>query len=139
MTHRKFPHRFSEETRRLQTDKTSLLFYARERAAANDPIESARAFAKAGRMEEDIATRLEVEGYPTDAMISWISAASCYWMGYDFAEALRVCELMEGKPDAQRYRDILQQIKTDCETRITTPFAITGVEEQETSSRSHAV
>ena len=127
MTHRKFPHRFSEETRRLKTDKTNLLFYARERAAANDPIESARAFEKAAHMEEEIAPRLEAEEYPTEAMISWISAASCYLMAHDFAQALRVCELVEKKPVAEeRYRDILQSIKTDCETQIAKPIVITA-------------
>ena len=91
MTHSKRPHRFSEETRRLQGEKSGLLFYARERAAANDPIESACAFAKAARMEEAIATRLEAEGYSLEATISWVSAASCYHLAHDFAESLRVC------------------------------------------------
>ena len=126
MTNRKRPYRFSEETRQLDAEKSGLLFYARERAAANDSIESARVFAKAAQMEEEIAIRLEAEGYPPEAMISWVSAASCYFMAHDFAQALRVCELAEDKPFVERYQDILQQIQTECETHITEPIVLTG-------------
>lgn len=46
-TNKKRPHRFSEKIRQLEVDKTSLLFYARERAAANEPIEINLNMAKA--------------------------------------------------------------------------------------------
>jgi hypothetical protein len=129
MTHRTRPHRFSDETRQLDAEKSGLLFYARERAAANDPIEAARTFAKAARMEEDIATRVEAEGYPADAMIAWISTASCYLMAHDYAQALRVCEVVAEKPYAERYQDILQEIKADCEKAIVNPFRTIGAGE----------
>ena len=126
MPNGKRPHRFSEETRRLDAEKSGLLFYARERAAANDPIESGRAFAKAAQMEEEIAIRLEAEGYHLEATISWVSAASCYHLAHDFAEALRVCELVEEKPFVARDRNILQQIKTNCETQMAKPIVMIG-------------
>jgi len=125
MPDKKFPNRFSEETRQLQGKKSGLLFYARWQAEINDPIESARAFAKAAHMEEDIATRLEAEGYPQQAMVSWVSAASCYLMAHDFAQALRVCELIEDKPFAERYQDVFRDIKTDCESQIAKPLVMT--------------
>ena len=76
-------------------------------------------------MEEDIATRLEAEGYPQQAMVSWVSAASCYLMAHDFAQALRVCELIEDKPFAERYQVVFRDIKTDCETQIAEPIMMT--------------
>jgi hypothetical protein len=139
MTNKKRPHRFSEKIRQLEVDKTNLLFYARERAAANEPIESARAFAKAARMEEEIAPLMEAEGYLQDAVISWVSAASCYHLGHNLAEALRICELVEKKPFGERYRDILQKIKIDCEKRMVTPVAMIGDREHRDSPRPHAI
>ncbi|MBM3238693.1 hypothetical protein FJZ31_20565 [Candidatus Poribacteria bacterium] len=133
ISNKKHPHRFSEEIRQLEVDKTNLLFYARERAAANEPIESARAFAKAARMEEEIAPLMEAEGYLQDAVISWVSAASCYHLGHNLAEALRICELVEKKPFGERYRDILQKIKIDCEKRMATPVTMTGDREHRDS------
>jgi hypothetical protein len=139
MTDKKRSHRYSEKIRQLEVDKTSLLFYARERAAANEPIESARAFAKAARMEEEIAPLMEAEGYLQDAVISWVSAASCYHLGHNLAEALRICELVEKKPFGERYRDILQKIKMDCEKRMATPVAMIGNREHCDSPRLHPI
>jgi len=139
MTNKKRSHRFSEKIRQLEVDKTSLLFYARERAAANEPIESARAFAKAARMEEEIAPLMEAEGYLQDAVISWVSAVSCYHLGHNLAEALRICELVEKKLFGERYRDILQKIKMDCEKRMATPVAMIGNREHCDSPRPHPI
>jgi hypothetical protein len=137
-TNKKRPHRFSEKFRQLEADKSGLLFYARERASANDPIEAARAFAKAARMEEEIAPLMEAEGYLQDAVISWVSAASCYHLGHNLAEALRICELVEKKPFGERYRDILQKIKIDCEKRMVTSVAMTGDREHCDSPHPYA-
>ena len=120
----KHSSRFSEKIKRLEANKTNLLFCARERIAAEQPIEAARAFAQAAQLEEEIATVLKGDGFLKDALISWVSAASCYHLAGDFSEALRVSELVLSNPDGERYRDVIERIKIDCEEKIAALIAM---------------
>jgi hypothetical protein len=73
-------------------------------------------FNEAAEQEIQIAHLLEAYGHTEDALISWVSAASCYMNAGDFSRAGKLFEFILTKNIRPRLRRDVKRFKKKCET-----------------------
>jgi len=106
---------YSDEIRQLMRKKSGILFSAHRRRDDSILDEATTMFIEAGELEEQIAHLLENDSQPKaegvgersehseNAIIHWISAASCYMNAGDFSRAGKLFEFILTKISAQDF------------------------------------
>ncbi|MBM3237483.1 hypothetical protein FJZ31_14430 [Candidatus Poribacteria bacterium] len=129
---------YSDEIRQLMRKKSGILFSAHRRKDDGILDEATAMFIEAGELEEQIARLLEndsqpkAEGVPVlslrritkvqrsehseNAVIHWVSAASCYMNAGDFSRAGKLFEFILTKDIRPRLRREVKKFKKRCET-----------------------
>jgi len=126
---------YSDEIRQLMRKKSGILFSAHRRRDDSILDEATTMFIEAGELEEQIAHLLENDSQPKaegvgelrggttkqtehfeNAVIHWISAASCYMNAGDFSRAGKLFEFILTKNIRPRLRRDVKKFKKRCET-----------------------
>ena len=130
---------YSDEIRQLMRKKSGILFSAHRRRDDSILDEATTMFIEAGELEEQIAHLLENDSQPKaecgfpplggqeggfgersehseNAVIHWISAASCYMNAGDFSRSGKLFEFILTKNIRPRLRRDIKKFKKRCET-----------------------
>ena len=126
---------YSDEIRQLIRKKSGILFSAHRRIDDSILDEATTMFIEAGELEEQIAHLLENDSQPKakgvgelrggttkqtehseNAVIHWISAASCHMNAGDFSRAGKLFEFILTKNIRPRLRRDVKKFKKRCET-----------------------
>jgi hypothetical protein len=119
---------YSNEIRQLMRKKSGILFSAHRRKDDGILDEATAMFIEAGELEEQIAHLLENDSQPKaeavgeqnerseNAVIHWVSAASCYMNAGDFSRAGKLFEFILTKDIRPRLRRDVKKFKKRCET-----------------------
>ena len=121
MTPQKKPQHipYSDEIRQLITKKSNTLFRARFKKSEGDFEEARALFEETAQQEEQIARLLEVSGNPLDALISWVSAGSCYMKAEKYQIAQAIFEGTQKKPLLpEALQKELHRLKGQCQTAL---------------------
>ena len=119
---------YNDEIRQLMRKKSGILFSAHRRKDDGILDEATAIFIEAGELEEQIARLLENDSQPKaegvgersehseNAVIHWISAASCYMNAGDFSRSGKLFEFILTKNIRPRLRRDIKKFKKRCET-----------------------
>ena len=99
--------------------KSGILFSAHRRKYDGILGEATAMFTEAGELEEQIARLLENDSqHSENAVIHWVSSASCYMNAGDFSKAGDLFEFILSKDIRPRLRRDVKKFKKKCETEI---------------------
>ncbi|MBC8233189.1 hypothetical protein H8E77_26885 [bacterium] len=107
---------YSDKIRQLIRKKSGVLFSAHRRKDDGLFEEANALFNEAAEQEVQIAHFLEASGQRENALISWVSAASCYMNAGDFSRAGKLFEFILTKNIRPRLRRDVKKFKKRCET-----------------------
>jgi len=107
-----------ETLRQLMRKKSGILFSANRRKDDGILDEATAMFTESGKLEEQIARLLENDlQQPENAVIHWVSAASCYMNAGDFSKAEELFEFILSKDIRPRLRRDVKKFKKRCKLK----------------------